>query len=219
MLRIRPQLEALNQHLKSEAPPELVELFDQGVGEMLATTAGDASLETGSKAPDFELSDLNGARLSLDGHAQGRHVVLLFFRGGWCPFCQLQLKTMNKALPRVKQAGATLLAITPETPESAQRTLGELGLKFPILHDAGATVARQYGLVFTLNAKLQALQTALGVPLDQINGTDNKELPVPAVFVVDPGGQIVWRHVDRDYRLSRAEPNDILDALKQTKDV
>ena len=219
MSGIRPQLEALNAHLKSEAPPKLVKLYNDGVDEMLATTAGDAALTPGSKAPGFDLPTLAGARLSLEKQLTGGRVVLLFFRGGWCPFCRLQLRAMNDALPQIAQTGADLLALTPETPASARRTLGELGLLFPVLHDEGAQVARQYGLVFTLNAKLQQLQAALGAPLDQLNGTAGQELPVPAVFIIDHRGRVVWRHVDRDYRLMRAEPQDILNALKGTTNV
>lgn len=216
---IRSQLEALNEHLTSEAPAELVQLYNDGVNEMLATKAGDAALGPGEKAPGFELEALNGTHVSLRKKFQQGRVVLLFFRGGWCPFCQLQLKAMNDAYPRIAEAGATLLAISPETPVSARETLGDLDLSFSVLHDGGAKVAREYGLVFTLNAKLQALQTALGVPLDQVNGTQKQELPIPAVFIVEPGGQIAWRHVDRDYRLMRAEPQDILNALKEKTDV
>ena len=216
MSDLQSQLAALHEHLKSEAPPELVWLYNDGVDEMLATTAGDTALDRGTMAPRFKLPALDGSRLSLSEQLHSGPVVLLFFRGGWCPFCRLQLDAMNQALPRITQAGATLLAITPEKPESTRRTLENLPLDFPILHDQDADVARQFGLIFTLNAKLQALQSALGTPLNEANGTDTQELPVPAVFVVDPGGRVAWRHVDRDYRLKRAEPADILKALEET---
>ena len=208
------QLAALDAHLTSQAPPDLVQLYTEGVAEMLATNAGEAAIAPGEEAPAFALTARDGTRVSLADQLKNGPVVLLFFRGGWCPFCQLQLKAMNESLPLIAKAGAVLLAVTPETPESASKSLGELSLGFPVLHDGGAQVAASYGLVFKLNAKLQDLQAALGVPLDQTNGSASQDLPVPAVLVVDPSGRVAWRHVDRDYRLKRAEPDHILKALE-----
>jgi len=210
------RLADLNEQLKAQAPQDLVRLYDDGVAEMLATTAGDNALNLGHRAPAVDLSDLAGSRISLDRARENGPVILLFFRGGWCPFCKMQLSAMNDALAEISTTGASLLALTPEQPESARQTLGDLGLRFPVLYDETADVARSYGLVFTLNAKLQELQVALGAPLSSLYGTTSQELPVPATFIVGQDGLIAWRHVDRDYRLKRAEPSDILAALNKT---
>ena len=175
------------------------------------------ALKIGDQAPDFTLPDQVGKPVSLRGLLERGPVVLTFFRGGWCPFCALTLRALAAIRPKLRRLGAELVAVSPETPSNAATTAERNGLNFPVLTDLGNRVAREYRLVWQLDAQMRAVYERLGHSLPKINGDNEWTLPVPAGFVVASDGRISYAHVHTrvDRRL---EPQAALDAVQQLED-
>jgi peroxiredoxin len=140
--------------------------------------------------------------------------VINFYRGGWCPFCSLELKAYQNLLPEIKAAGGILVGISPEAPDHSLSTAEKFALEFEVLSDWSNDVAGKYGLVFELEPAIREIYTSFGFELPKINGDDSWTLPIPAVYVVDQDGTVVWADVNANYT-ERAEPADVLQALKE----
>ena len=141
-------------------------------------------------------------------------MVLAFYRGHWCPYCNVALRALQQALPQFRGAGARLMAISPETPDHSMSLIERQKLEYDVLSDAGNRVARDFGLAFKLPESVRPVYERLGITLPAFNGDESFELPVPATYVIDRDGRIRWAHVDADYT-KRAEPAQILAALNQ----
>jgi peroxiredoxin len=167
------------------------------------------AIKVGAKSPSFELSDHNGTRVSsADLLAKGR-VVLMFIRGRWCPFCVGQMEAMSSIACQIAAAGASIVAISPQTQKQAFFMHDQHGLKFPLLVDAHNNLARQFGLVYRVPEEQQALYSRTFVNLPFANGDSSWELPISATFVIERDGLILFASADEDYT-ERAEPAEIL---------
>lgn len=198
-----------NQQISAEAQATMRE----AARELRDSGITDNSLMVGDKAPDFELTNATGESVRLSEQLAAGPVVLSFFRGGWCPYCQLELRAWQRALPSLKDLGANLLAISPQTPARSQADLNALNLGFELLYDQENMVARRYGLASVLPRELRDVYRQLGYEVAAASGEDSYELPIPATFVVDSDRTIRFAHVDTDY-CRRAEPDDVLASLR-----
>lgn len=170
-------------------------------------------LPSGAKAPAFELPDQNGEILSSsDLLAQGR-LVICFIRGRWCPFCVGQMEAMNLVLPQIEQTGGTLVGISPQTVKQTFFMRDQHQLRFPLLSDDGNKVARQFGLTYRVPSLQEALYRRAFVNLPVANGDESWELPIPATFIVERDGIVLYASANEDYT-ERPEPSDILGALQ-----
>ena len=138
---------------------------------------------------------------------------MTFYRGAWCPYCDLTLRAYQALLPQIRSLGATLIAISPQTPDGSLTTAETKELAFPVLSDTGNGVARQYGLVFRVSTALEATHQAFGIDLARSNGDTSNELPVPGTFIIGRDGRIAFAFVDSDYRV-RLEPAELLRQLE-----
>ena len=202
--------EELRSGLKSQLGTVLDSL-DAGATALGARTW--PAKAVGDTAPDFELPDARGGSVTLAGLRADGPVVLVFYRGAWCPYCNLQLRAFQAALADIDSAGATLVAISPQTPDSSLTLAEQADLAFPVLSDVGNAVARSYGLVYALGADDRELHRGVGIDLTAFNDDDSWELPAPAVFVVDAEGTIRYASVAGDYRW-RVGPAEVLAALR-----
>jgi peroxiredoxin len=167
-----------------------------------------------SKAPDFKLKDQNGAEVSLKELRKKGPVVILFYRGNWCPYCNKELKRFQDSLQFITDKGATLVAITPEAAEGVSKTIEKTGAAFPILYDADLKVSKGYAVTFDVDEKTAARYKNFGNDLMVINQQKGKVvLPVPAVYVVNRDGAVTYRFFDADYK-KRPNVKDILAELK-----
>jgi|tagenome__1003787_1003787.scaffolds.fasta_scaffold20436415_2 peroxiredoxin len=189
----------------------LLDRFDAGATELGARVW--PAKAVGEAAPDFGLPDARGVTVTLADLRDDGPVVLVFYRGAWCPYCNLQLRAFQAALADIHAAGAALVAISPQTPDNSLTLAEQAELKFPVLSDVGNAVARSYGLVFALGAADRELHGGVGIDLAASNGDDSWELPAPAVFVVDRAGTIRYASVAGDYRW-RVGPDEVLAALR-----
>ncbi|MEM9766816.1 MAG: peroxiredoxin-like family protein, partial [Cyanobacteria bacterium P01_D01_bin.71] len=176
----------------------------------------DKSLKTGDRIPDFTLSNAIGNAVAVADLLKDGPLVIAFYRGGWCPYCNLELRALQQALPAIEAEGARLVAIAPETPDNSLTTQEKNELSFEVLSDIGNQVARQFGLVFTLPEYLRPIYQSFGIDVAAHNGDENFELPVAATYVVNTQSQIVHHFVNVDYK-RREDPETIVAALKQLK--
>ena len=164
-------------------------------------------------APDFTLTDTGGHEFQLTEALLHGPIVLSFYRGGWCPFCSLELKALADREADIRNLGARLIAVSPELHEQNQAAAGELNLPFPLLFDEGNGIAHEYGLVMPVDKTVRPLYLQWGFDLPTFNGDDSWELPLPGTFIIDTSGTVRAAYVNKDYT-QRMEPNDIIRALE-----
>lgn len=194
-------------------PAETQAIHAQTVADLKQRHLAANILPIGAKAPAFELPDHDGkAVLSSDLLIRGR-LVLCFIRGRWCPFCVGQMEAMNLVLPKIEQAGATLVAISPQTVKQTFFMHDQHRLRFSLLSDAGNDVARQFGLTYRVPALQEVVYRRAFVNLPFTNGDDSWELPIPATYIIDREGTVTFTSANEDYT-ERPEPLEILGALQ-----
>jgi len=193
-------------------PAETQAIHAQAVAELKARHLAEGALPVGAKAPAFELPDHNGEVVSsVDLLAKGR-LVLCFFRGRWCPFCVGQMEAMNLVLPQIENAGATLLAISPQTVKQAFFMHDQHKLRFPLLSDTGNKVARQFRLTYRVPQLQEAVYRRAFVNLPFTNGDESWELPIPATYIFERDGTAIYASANEDYT-ERPEPAEIVRLL------
>ncbi|MCB0059470.1 MAG: AhpC/TSA family protein [Caldilineaceae bacterium] len=212
-MAVMTELVALEQERRAKRPAELQAVMDQATDDLAASGMAGGFLQVGDVAPDFVLPDALGNAVALaDLRAQGP-VALSFYRGAWCPYCNLEVQLLQQALPDIQALGATLVAISPQTPDNSLSLAEKHGLAFPVLSDAGNAVARRFGLVFTVPEALRAVYDKLGIDIPAHNGDGSFELPVPGTYVVGRDGTIAFAYANVDYT-RRVAVGDILAALR-----
>lgn len=173
------------------------------------------ALQPGDVAPNFRLKDAHGASMELDELLSSGPVVLNFYRGQWCPFCNLELRAYQDKLSQFTALGAQLVAISPQLPDHTLATATKHTLDFRVLSDTGLHVARAFGLAFDFSDDLRRLfLDQWKTDLDSWNGEDGWSLPVPATFVIGKDARVKFAHVDPDFR-ERSDPDEVLAILKR----
>jgi peroxiredoxin len=194
-------------------PTETQAIHAQAVAELQQRHLAANILPVGAKAPAFELSDHDGKIISsFDLLAKGR-LVLCFIRGRWCPFCVGQMEAMNLILPQIVQAGASLVAISPQTVKQSFFMHDQHKLRFPLLSDAGNKVARQFGLTYRVPSQQEDVYRRAFVNLPFTNGDESWELPIPATYILERDGTVLYASADEDYT-ERPEPAEIVGSLQ-----
>jgi peroxiredoxin len=202
----------------SRVAPERVAMMEAATADLRATGIEQRALHAGDRAPaNLTLSDALGRPVALAPLWQRGPLVVLFYRGGWCPYCNLELRAWQQRLPELKQRGASLLAISPQTPDNSLSTAQKNELAFPVLSDSALAASDAFGVTFTLPPELVELYGRVGNELPLINGNGQWALPLPATYVIDRDGRIVYAHVEADYR-ERAEPEAVLRAVDAARD-
>lgn len=207
------RIAAFDAGLATQAPANVLESLRSVISDIVAGAAGGGAPRVGAVAPPFNLPDARGGYVSLTDQLARGPVVLTFYRGAWCPYCDLTLRAYQNLLPEIRALGASLVAISPQTPDASLTTAEKKGLAFAVLSDAGNTVARQYGLVFQVPAPLDAIHRSFGIDLAASNGDTSNELPVPGTFIIGRDGRIAFSFVDGDYRV-RLEPTELIRQLE-----
>jgi len=196
----------------ASAPKEAIKSYQDGIDAVAASGIYNKALKTGDKAPDFELEDAFGNKVSLSSLLKKGPVVLTWYRGGWCPYCNIALRALSMKEPMFKEAGAQIVALTPEKPDFTAETMKENELPFVVLSDLGNKVARDYGIVFKMTPDVAKAMRKFASTHER-NGDESDELPLAATYVIDTDGTISYAFLDADYR-NRAEPDRIVDAVE-----
>lgn len=210
---LQQQIETLQAQLAKQLAPSMLAEIGENIAALTQTGIAKQSVKVGEQAPDFTLPDVFGNEVTLSQLLKQGPVVVTFYRGEWCPFCNLQLRAFQRILPQIQSLGATLVAISPQTPDHSLSTVEKKELTFTVLSDVGNKVARAYRTVFTLEESIRPLYTSIGFDLPTFNGDASWELPMPATFLVAQDGTVRLAFVAEDYT-RRLEPADLLDGLR-----
>ncbi|WP_434111356.1 peroxiredoxin-like family protein [Methylocaldum sp. GT1TLB] len=224
---LNQQIRETIQFFRENLPADLSALIEQGAGEISALDIIEQAKKAGDQMPGFALKNQHSDARSLAEYLAKGPLVVTFYRGVWCPYCNLQLKAYADRHKDIQAAGATLVAITPERPGSvnilrdsgAPQDVIDMAVEhvpFDVLHDVDSTVAESLGLIFELPESHRTLLSSLGVDIEALTGSSTYTFPDPATYVVKPTGEIVWAFVPNNYR-KRAEVDQILDAVAQGK--
>jgi peroxiredoxin len=179
-------------------------------------------LKVGAAAPDFLLINAFGEKVKLSERLREGSVVLTFYRGAWCPFCNIELNVLQRSLPLFKEYNASLIAVTPQQPDKSKEQLEKAEYTFEVLSDLDDSVMKSYNLYFEVPQELHELyKNRFNFDITDYNGKNRLGLPVPGTFVIDQNGIIQAAFADTDYK-KRMEPANIIKALKvitDTKDL
>jgi peroxiredoxin len=216
-MTLKEELDAFRAEFLAKTSSEIREAMTRADTELAAAGITNHALKAGDRAPDFRLPDVRGGFVQLKALLIKGPVVVSFYRGGWCPYCNLELRALQGALPEIRQLGAELVAISPQTPDESLSTAEKNNLAFSVLSDIGSLTAKAYGIAFDLAEELRPIYSRAGHALPDKNDDNGWVLPIPATYVIDQDGVIRLAFVDVDYR-NRLEPAEIVAALRALAD-
>jgi peroxiredoxin len=214
MPTLQAAIDEYNAAKKEQMPAEVLATMARTTAELKDTGIEDRALRAGDRTPDFSLPNQHGEMRRFADLLAESTVVLNVYRGGWCPYCNFEMKALAEALPDIKAAGAQLVGMTPEDPDHAQDTANQHDIGIEILSDAGNVVSEQLGLVFSLAEELRPIYLGAGLDIPAYNGDDTFRLPVPATYIVRSDGIIKADFVNADYT-QRMEPAEIVAFLER----
>jgi peroxiredoxin len=217
-MNLQAELQKTKEEFSGQIPEEVSQIMQSATETLIQSGIAQTCLKEGNKMPAFSLPNARNEIVSSDKLLKEGPLVINFYRGGWCPYCSLELKAFQDILPEITKLGAQLVAISPNLPDKSLSSIQKDALSFQVLSDLQNKVARQFGLVYTLDAKLQPLYKQMGIDLPEFNGDESYELPLPATYVVDSDGIIKLAFADVDYT-KRLEPNKVIDMLNELKDL
>lgn len=198
-------------------PAALLQDLLRPTRQLINSGAAEQALKEGMQAQDFTLPDARGNAVTLSHLLTQGPVVMTFYRGQWCPYCHLQLRAYQQALPHMQARGASLVAISPQTPDHSRALAEKLELTFALLSDMGNQVARQFGLVFTIDEAVRGAHKQVGADLPRFNGIESWELPMAGTFLIDQAGTVRLAFVHPDFT-RRLDPSVVIARLNELKD-
>lgn len=210
---------ARNFYRGQKIPKPALKIMDAATAEFENNAVASHALQPGNIAPDFILPDVDGRSVRLYTELERGPVVLVFYRGGWCPYCKIHLRGFQISLADFKAAGAQVMVVSPQLPDQSLNTRENGHLAFPVLSDVGLNTARAFGVAVELPKALLKLYADFNQPLEKSNGVEgSKELPMPATFVIRPNRTIAYAHVEADFT-RRSEPLEVLNLVRQLENV
>jgi peroxiredoxin len=211
-MSLQQQLEELTTKLRSMVPAERLATIDRAAEELQASGLAARALKAGEKAPPFELPDGEGMVWRSQELLHHGPLVTVFYRGRWCAYCNAQLAALQHVHAQIASAGASLVAVSPQTQKHSYMTRDMHRLRFLVLSDSSNAVARQFGLVYRLSPEMQKLYESIMTKLPGYNGDQSWELPLTATYLIQPDETISYARIDADWR-RRAEPGEVLDRV------
>jgi peroxiredoxin len=212
-MSLTEQLKRTAEKSADRLPAEAQATMKHAIDELKTTSIIEQALKTGNSIPQIELPNATGKTVNVNEIlSQGKKVVIAFYRGGWCPYCNLELRALQQFLPQIQEKGAELIAISPETPDNSLSTTEKNELSFQVLSDEDNRLAKAFNLVYQIPVELNELYKTFGIDLEASQDNNERELPIAATYVVDTNGIISYHFLEEDYKL-RADPQDILAAL------
>lgn len=212
-MNLNKQLTELLENNKKQIPKEIQEVMFADLWKLIETGIEDNILSVWEKFPEVELLDAKGNKVALNELLKNGQIVLSFYRGGWCPYCNLELKALQNYIPEFEKLNAQLVAVSPETPDNASDTVEKNELTFPVLSDVWNVLAKQLKLTFNLEKNIQEIYSQFGIDVKKHNGDENFELPLAATYIIGTDGIIKHAEATANYTV-RAEPEELLKYLK-----
>ena len=212
-MSLKEQLAEYRADWRKRVPADRQAIMERHIEQLRTGVIARTMLKVGNRAPEFMLRNAKGEIVDIGALRKKGRVIVTFYRGGWCPYCNLELKAFQEILPEIKAAGASLVAISPEKPDDTLSTAETNALAFEVLSDVGQKVGRAFGLVYQFTEELRSAYRGFGRDIPAHNGTPGEwALPVSATYVIDRNGTIIYAYTDVDYR-DRADPRDVIDFL------
>jgi peroxiredoxin len=212
-MSLKEQLAEYRAGWYQRVPAERQAIMQRHIDQLRSGAIARTRLKVGDHAPAIVLENAKGATVDIGTLLEKGPVIVTFYRGGWCPYCNLELKAYQEILPQIVAAGASLVAISPEKPDDTVSTAEKNALTFEVLSDVGQKVGRAFGLVYEFTEELKHAYHGFNLDIPARNDTPNEwALPVSATYVIDSDGSIVYAYTDVDYR-DRADPRDVLAVL------
>lgn len=199
---------------KERIPADAYKIMDEATQDLVAKHLSETAIQVGEAFPNKEMITATGRKTTITTLLEKGPLVVSFYRGGWCPYCNIELKALQQSLKDIQGLGGNLIAISPETPDNSLTTAEKNELTFEVLSDVGNGLASQLGLVFQMPMELRKVYADFGIDVQKHNGNNDFELPMPATFVLNEEGVVVYRFVDEHYN-QRADVQDILQALEK----
>jgi len=215
MSRLAQKIEEYKVEFRKKAPKEVQEIMVKATQKLKNTKISQNALKVGDKIPSFTLRDTLGNLVDFDIFLQDNDFVVIdFYRGAWCPYCSLELRALQEINDELKTLNTSIVAISPQTPDNSLSTKEKAELEYEVLSDIDNVVAKKFGLVFSLDESLRSIYNQFGIDIPSSNNSQSYEIPMPATYVVDKSGVIIYDFVDEDYT-KRLEPQIILEQIKK----
>jgi len=211
---LKDEIQKMQEAMLPQIPEDVLKLLFSKIEELVNSGIAERSLNEGDEIPQINLPNAVGKTINVNSMLKDGPVVISFYRGAWCPYCNLELKALQNALPEIKSLDAQLIAISPNTPDNSISSIEKHGLEFEVLTDAGNKIAKEFRLVFNLAEELHPIYQQFNFDIPKYNGDESWELPIPATYIVNTDGKIVHAFVNADYT-KRMEPTEIISKLKE----
>ena len=215
-MSLKNNIDAFKSEFLPQIPEQLRNTMDKAQQALKDSRIAERALAAGNDAVDFTLPNARGEQVSSEALRQQGPIVVSFYRGGWCPYCGLELKALQSVNAEIEALGARLVAISPQRPDESLSTAEKNQLEFEVLSDVNSKVADQYGLTFSLDEDLRPIYKNWGADVAAVNDDPDCKLPLPATYVISQDGKIVHSFVEEDYT-ERLEPDEILNALRELR--
>ena len=215
-MALQDDLNHLTTLIRNETSPRVMEVLDTFVGDLRRQQASQRSLLVGETAPNFTLLDQHQRSVTLYELLNEGPIVLKFYRGGWCPYCNQELRALHHARPTIEYGGARLIAITPESPKNIARTVRKNALDYQVLYDTNSEVARSFGIAVNLSEYMRAFYRSLGLNLSLRHADVIVRLPLPATYLIHTNYTVQYAFVDEDYT-QRVKIAEVATALQQVQ--
>jgi peroxiredoxin len=209
---LQDQLDEITANTRHLVQPERLAVGERAIAELFATGIEDRILPVGAQAPPFALKDSNNKLVRSEDILSLGPLVIKFFRGRWCPYCMTELETWRDLYGQLRERGALMVAIGPQTERQSDFMAGQHGLPFPVLFDPGNKVAEQFGLVYNVPDYHRTYYRSILVNIPFVNGDETWRLPLPATYVIAKDRKVVLAEAHADFRV-RPEPTDVLKLL------
>ncbi|WP_109829376.1 peroxiredoxin-like family protein [Reichenbachiella versicolor] len=216
-MKLSKSLADLKSNNEKKIPAEKWAIMERSTQELKESSLIDHVIQKGKTLPEFKLSNQKNEQVSLTDF-QDDFLVVSFYRGGWCPYCNLELRALQGVLPKLRELNADLIAISPETPDNSLTTTEKNELSFSVLSDIDNLYAKSLGLVFQMPEDLSELYHSFGLHVDKHNGNEDYELPMPATFVLNRERKIIYSFVAEDYTV-RLDPDRIIEVITEAANI
>lgn len=212
MKTLAQQIEQLNQELSSQLPQEILNAFGKSVEDLKTENIEESSIQIGDEMPEFLLPNISGKMIDSSKILKEGKMILAFYRGSWCPYCNLELKFLQDNLSRIKDKNVSLVAVSPQSPDHALNMVEKNNLEFEVLTDQNNGFAKKLGIVFQLQDFVLPHYQNLGIDLSEFNKNNENTLPVPAVLIIDEKGKVIYKFLDVNY-MNRIDVEELIQAL------
>ena len=212
MSELAKQIEQFNNELATQVPQEVLEAFGKSIKDLKTKNIEEKSIKLGAIMPDFSLPNAKNEIIHSKEILKSGKMIIAFYRGSWCPYCNLELKALQENLSKINDKKVSLVAISPQSPDNSLSIIEKHNLTFEVLTDKDNTFAKQLGIIFELQDFVLPFYNALGINLSSFNKNDDTSLPIPAVFVVNENGIIIYKFADVNY-MNRIDIDELLNTL------